>query len=133
MCKYFFIVIDPMADTYDIKRVRKVLISSSFVVPISFAVLHDATVLRTQFWDELFGLFCNHFESNVTNHTINHLSCEGKSNVTMQSPIYTFLNEYGSSQLVNGLNITCLILFVTIRSNLIEGFIYTHIFIHDRR
>ena len=133
MCKYFFVVIEPMADTYDIKRARNILISTSFVVPIVFAILHDATVLRTKFWDVIFGLSCNHFESNVTNHTINQYSCEGNFNVTMQSPIYTFLNVYGPSQLVNGLDIMCLILFVMIRSNLIEGFIYTHIFIHDRR
>ena len=133
ICKYFFIVIEPMADTYDIKRARRILVSSSFVIPIVFSILHEATNIRTPFWDKLFGITCDDTINGTLHTTIDNYGCDTKTNTTMQSPLYTFLNLYGSSQLISGLNIVCVIIFIVIRSNLIEGFIYAHIFIHDRR
>ena len=132
-CKYFFIVIEPMADTYDIKRARRILVSLSFVVPIVYSILNEATNIRASFWDKMFGIACNTSLINTMNTTADDYACDIKTNITMQSPLYTFVNFYGSSQLISVLNAICSIIFIVIRSNIIEGLIYVHIFIHDRR
>ena len=133
-CKYFFIVIEPMADTYDIKRARRILVSLSFVVPIVYSILNEATNIRASFWDKMFGITCNNsfFDSMNTTADANY-ACDIKTNITMQSPLYKIVNFYCSSQLISVMNAICVIIFIVIRSNVIEGLIYVHIFIHDRR
>ena len=134
-CKYFFIVIEPMADTYDIKRARRILVSLSFVVPIVYSILNEAINIRASFWDKMFGITCNDSFINNMNTTADakHYACDIKTNITMQSPLYTIVNFYGSSNLISVLNVICVIIFIVIRSNVIEGLIYVHIFIRDRR
>ena len=132
-CKYFFIVIEPMADTHDIQRTKRALVLSSFLVPILFSILHEATFIRAVFWDQLFGIQYSNVGIANDSHFNDDHAWNNTTNMTIQSPIFTLINFYCSSRLINALYVVCLIMFIMMRSNLIEGFIYLHIFIHDRR
>ena len=133
ICKYFFVVLEPMADTHDIQRTKRALVLSSFLVPILFSILHEATIVRADFWDQLFGILnCNVGITNDSYFNDNY-TWNNKTNMTLQSPLFTLFNIYCSPQWMNALNVICIIMFIMMRSNLVEGFIYLHIFIHDRR
>ena len=133
ICKYFFVVIEPMADTHDIQRTKRALVLSSFLVPILFSILHEATIIRAVFWDQLFGIIYSNVEITSDSYFNVNYAWNNQTTATIQSPVFTLINFYFSPQLMNALNVACLIMFIMMRSNLVEGFIYLHIFIHDRR
>ena len=128
LCRYLFIVFGRQTDNFGVSRVRALLISCSFGVPIFTSILYQFTQpYETDF------LSVYYEEGSINNRNISKYLTTTLSKDIYESPVYTAANTYLEYGLVYAMNIITNILIVLIHSNIIEGLIYYHISIFVRR
>ena len=128
LVRYTFLMFENRAEAFGINRLKHLFISCSIIGPIFQTVLYEITNPIEQVWHKLFmdeRLFQN---TNTTSICLN----EGTS-IMMESPVYLAAKTYIPELLMSLMKQIEAIVIVIIHSNVIEGFIYAHIFIHFRR
>ena len=131
ICRYTFIVLVQHDDTFTIKRIRKWVLASSLIIPVLLAVLHEATIPMHSRWVDILGQMVT--PDNDTAVMIDS-PVQSRSIISVhQSPIFNLFDYYVPIPIKSGIGIACNMMKIAIFSNLLEGCIYTHIFIHNRR
>ena len=126
--RYTFVVFGGYTEAFGIPRVKAVLVSGSFVVPIVNSILFEFTQPTEQ---EFFAVFFD--EASVNEKTFLTYPNKTVSKNYPQSPVYTAVNTYVPPGFVYIMSIMTNIMMVLIYSNIIEGFLYAHIIMSNRR
>ena len=129
--RYLFTVYETKVEAFGIKRLKHLLLSSSITIPIFHLVLYIATFPLEPAWMSAFTPESNSsFETSNTNDTV---LIEKKLRENYNFFLYNMTIEYLPSSLVFALQMLSNELTIVICLNVVEGFIYLHIFIYFRR
>ena len=129
--RYIFIIYKKQVETFGIKKIKYLLVSSSIIVPIFHLILYEATFPIEPAWISVFAS-----ESNSTIDTPENEDTVLNEKGLMENYnflLYILTIEYFYPAIVYAIQMLCYVMVVVICTNLIEGFIYLHIFIHFRR
>ena len=128
VCRYTFTVFEQQAQKLGIQKLRVFFIVISIVIPFSstlfFQMTHD--------YGELYRRLFYNISSGLTNYSINYLYSDQGANM-YTSVLFAITKECLPSSLIYGIYVVATILFVILYSNIIEGFIYLHIFLDHKR
>ena len=138
-CRYSFIVIENPVLSFGIERMRRLFLASSLGIPILLALFNDAThsIQQEQAWICMFIPPQNLLpeEISVDDQAYQKdIFCPKnvRGNIT-ESLLYNVVNDHISPSFGYGLKICVKVLCLTAMSNIIEGILYSHMFVHLRR
>ena len=123
--RYTLLVGERQAETFGIQRLKNLLISLSFGVPIFSNFVYEVSQPKERVW---FSLFYSD-AVDVIGRNISSLQKEDQ----YQSQIYLTFNRYMPPTVIEGMKILDRITFVILYSNIIEGLLYTYILFLYRR
>ena len=129
LCRYLFLVHDDKILHFGVQRARKIIITSSWAIPLAIAFLHDATIPSRA---PIISTLLTDRHRSCPLPMIYHVS-ESFNGTVAQSPIYIFTENYIPTSVVYGAKLITFIVCAIIASNTIEGLLYSHTFIHIRR
>ena len=129
ICRYTFVIWESTAEKFGIKRLRRLFIGASFVVPLLTSTLYEVTCPIEQFYVSWFyGIGLSQEFSNTTNK-IEESQVEGK----FDSLAFKVVNSYFSSFVMECVQFIETALFSLIYSNVIEGILHANIFFFYHR
>ena len=121
--RYVLIIYHEAAESYGIRKLRKLLIGSSIGVPVFLAFLGEALTPVEDVWGSLF----------LPSYTHSGNQSESTKQKLPQSPVYLVADECLPSLLKDGLKLTFKVVLILIHLNILEGLIYLHIYINYNR
>ena len=130
ICRYIFIVLVQHNDTFTIKKIRSWVIAASIFIPMMLAILHEATSPLNDRWLDTIRM---ETPANSTSVIISKYPVTNATIIVHQSPVFTIFDEYVPPAIKFGISIMCTAMKLVIFSNILEGCIYLHIYIHNRR
>ena len=129
--RYTFIVYDARAEVIGIIRLRKFFIFASLGLPIFLAFLNDAV---TPIEDTWISRFTPHYNYSFSISALNNVtSNETATSIFGQSPLFSIIHELIPTIIISGMEIICLLMIFLTFSNVVEGFIYFHIYFYCNR
>ena len=129
--RYVFVVHDEGAARFGIRKLRKTFLFASFCAPMSVAVLNEAMIPIEHNW---ISNFLPATDYDLQRDEYGGVRLTNDSTLDMiSSPLFWFTNLYLHSTFVDILRIICKILVFLVFSNIIEGFMYTHIYYYYKR
>ena len=124
--RYIFVVRDIRAARIGIKKLREIFLFASFCIPIFIAVLNEAMIPIEYNWIKIFMPTTNDvFQKEEYGHL---LQANNSTHDIKSSPLYWFTSIYLHSTINDILRVICQILVFLVFSNIIEGFLYMHIY-----
>ena len=131
MIRYLFVVCDERAARIGIKKLRKTFLFASFCAPIFIAILNEAMMPIEYNWIKIFMPTTN---KELDKEDYGHLLQADNSTYDIQnSPLYRVTSNYLNSTFNDILRLICQIIVFLAFSNIIEGFLYTHIYCYYKR
>ena len=129
--RYVFVVYDERAARFGIKKLRKTFLCASFCAPMFVAVLNEAMIPIEYNWISNFMPTTNDV---LQKDEHGHLLLADNSTFNMiSSPLFKLADLYLHSTFNDILRVICQILIFLTFSNIIEGFLYTHIYYYFKR
>ena len=129
--RYIFVVCDERAAKIGIKKLRKAFLFASFFAPIFIAILNEAMIPIEYNWIKIFMPTAN---NELQKEEYGHMLQADNSTYDIQnSPLYRFASIYLNSTVNDIMRVICQILVFLAFSNIIEGFLYTHIYYYYKR
>ena len=129
--RYVFVVHDGRAARCGIKKLRKTFLLASFCAPMFVAVLNEAMIPIEYNWISNFMPTTNDF---LQKDEYGHLILADNSTFNIRSsPLFSLADLYLHSTFNDILRVICKILVFLTFSNIIEGFMYTHIYYYFKR
>ena len=129
--RYVFIVCDERAARIGIQKLRKIFLFASFCAPIFIAVFNEAMIPIEYNWIKIFMPTTN---NELNKEDYGHLLQADNSTYDIQnSPLYQFTSIYLHSTFNDIMRVICQILVFLVFSNILEGFLYTHIYCYYKR
>ena len=131
LCRYSFIVYETQVYKLGFKRIRYLYLSCSIAIPLLVGFLNEVSVPIETPWA---CLFMPEDDQTLEDHDNLGLFCtqDTYANVT-QSPLYEVLHRHIPQVVINGIHLLCQILILIIYSNVLEGLMYLHTFLHSIR
>ena len=126
ICRYIFIVVVQHNDSFTIKKIRAWVINTSIVIPVMVAALHEANIPLSK------RLVVKLLEYMVAPENPSY-PIQNITIIVHQSPIFSLSDEYFPPNLKFAFHIACIAMKLIIFSNVLEGCIYLHIYIYNRR
>ena len=127
-----FIVYDGQISRLTIKTVRRLFMGCSIGIPVFLALLAEATVPAIQMWgSHLMPLYIDSYE-NTSNPRFDFLT-ENVKAASQQSILYTTVKNNLPSSLIYWMALFCKSMNVIILTNIVEAFIYLHIYVYCMR
>ena len=135
ICRYIFIVIVKYNDTFTTKRIGTYVLTSSIIVPVLLTFLHEATVpargtLDGRWMEELGKIMT---QDNDKFENVNTQVIRNTTTTVQQSVVFNLFEEYVPFVIKFGIDMACIVMKLAIFSNVIEMFLYVHIYILSRR
>ena len=121
--RYILIIYHDSAEAYGIRKLRKLLIDSSIVIPVFIAVLGEALMPMEDVWGSFF----------VPNFTQSFNQSKGMAFEIPHSSLYQVTNTYLPTMVRDGLKFTWSFILILMHLNVLEGLIYLHIYIYYHR
>ena len=122
-----FIIYERQVESYGIKKMKYLLVCSSIIVPVLHMILYELTFPLEPPWVYIFVPQSNSTFENLEN---------GDSSLDVGGLIednncilYTLTLEYLPLPLVHAIRILCYFMISVICLNVVEGFIYFHLYI----
>ena len=129
--RYVFIVCDERAARIGIQKLRKIFLFASFCAPIFIAVFNEAMIPIEYNWIKIFMPTTNNV---LQKEEYGHLLQANNSTYNIiSSPPYWFASIYLHSTFNDILRVICQTLVFLAFSNIIEGFLYMHIYWYYKR
>ena len=119
--RYILVVYERKAEKFGIQKLRNLLISLCFGVPIFSNLLYEAVQPKERVW---FSVFYN---DTIDIYAKRNSSFQ--NNDLYESQMYLTINRYMPTTLMEGMKFLNEIIMVILYSNIIEGLLYTHLFI----
>ena len=133
ICRYTFVLYDRQVYNIGFKRVAYVYLISSVGIPIFFSFLSEATHPIEDLWICMFMPQDNPTLEEPRNETRGILCDQNTIQDVIESPIYYLFKDHLPCSVTYGMWI-CVKIFVVISNfNIIEGFMYAHIFLYMNR
>ena len=127
--RYAFVVFGSQTEVFGVPRVRSLLVSCSFGIPIIASIFYELIQPMEQ---EFLSLFLDEAYTNRTDIS-NYINRTELSADIYEFPVYSLANKYLPNNLMFTIRIILDILMVTIHSNIFEGLLYYHISMFLRR
>ena len=127
--RYVFLVFERQVQSFGVRKLRSVFICSIIGLPIFNAFLSEVTQPMEQVY---ISQFFNRIPLKDTDNISASLSLHFSNN-TYESPIYVAFNNNAPRALVGSMIILADIMIIVSYSNLLEGLIYTHLYIVYQR
>ena len=129
ICRYTFVIFDSQAVALGIDKLKVICIGSSIGVPIIGAlicvIIHPLDDIMIQwFYDQ---------SSHPDKTNQSDFSSQIDLNGTNELPVYLVYKEYCPESIQLGMKVLDILIVITIYSNVLEGFMYTHLFIFSKR
>ena len=121
MTRYIFVVYDRLAQKIGIRRLRCIFLSLSVSIPMLTSILNESINPVEEVWYSIFVPDYKYSEEKKSGMNITVTSTI--------SPLLSVPDLYVPSLARGGIQIFWLIMMISIYSNILEGFIYLHIFI----
>ena len=129
--RYVFVVYDERAARFGIKKLRKTFLFASFCTPLFVAGLNEAMIPIEYNW---ISNFIPNTNDVLQKDEYGHLILADNSTFNMRSsPLFSLADLNLHSTLNDILRVICKILVFLTFSNIIEGFLYTHIYYYFKR
>ena len=129
ICRYTFVILDNQAEAIGIERLKSIFIGSTVGVPIFSALLYTIIYpLDDILIQWLYGQDSSSDTANLSDF-LNNMN----SSSTHNSAVYLLYNEYCPESIKLGMKVLEFVIFITVYSNVPEGFMYTHITIYSKR
>ena len=131
LCRYIFIVYSRTAESFGINKLGNMFVWASRGVPILLAIMNEATVPIENVWISIFmpdykkSLQINEVSRPILNVTSTH--------DIRESPFFIASEQYFNPSINLGIRITCSVIVGVTFSNIMEGFLYLHIYIFKER
>jgi hypothetical protein len=123
--RYVVLTFERQAESFGVKRLKTVLVTSSIGVPIISSILYELTQPTEQVYISFFSYNISFAKEDNSNTSLN---ASFRSNL-YDSPVYVSFNSNVPRAVVDVLRILSDIMHIVLYSNVIEGCIYTHLFI----
>ena len=120
--RYILVVYERKAEKFGIQRLRTLLISLCFWVPVFSSLLYEAVQPKERVW---FSAFYNDTVDIYAKRNSNFQN----SKDLYESQMYLTINRFMPTTLMEGMKFLNEIIFVILYSNIIEGLLYTHVYI----
>ena len=123
--RYTFIVYDTSATIFGINRLRKIFIATSIGIPLFSSAIYEVstplekTYINWFYKEEWTDSFKNDSEKQNVDHT----------DVGLESAFFVLFHKFSSPSVANIAISVGNVLFAIMYSNLVEGCIYTHLFV----
>ena len=127
ICRWACIVHESAVEKFGVKMLRKVLITSSFGVPILYSVLNDSLMPVEQVWSAFF--MPN--QTTLMNETTFREPDPNK--FILDSPLYLVTEAYLPRVFKYGLKLVWFVILTSVHSNVLEGILYLHTYIFYKR
>ena len=127
--RYTFIVYDSSATRFGINRLRKIFIALSIGIPIFSSALYEVST-------PLEKTYINWFYNKEWTYNFKNDSAEQNvdySDLELESAFFVLFHKFFSSSVANIVISVGHVLFSIMYTNLVEGCIYTHIFVWAHR
>ena len=129
--RYIFVVCDVRAARIGIKKLHEIFLFASFCAPIFIAVLNEAMIPIEYNWIKIFMPTTNDV---LQKEEYGHLLQDNNSTYNIESsPLYWFTSIYLNPNINDVFRIICQIIVFLVFSNIIEGFLYLHIYCYYKR
>ena len=129
--RYVFVVCDESAARFGINKLRKAFLFASFCVPIFIAVLNEAMMPIANNWIIILMPTTN---DALRKEEFGYLLHPDNSTYFIKSsPLFWFTSNYLNSTFNDIWRVICQILVFLAFSNIIEGFMYMHIYCYYKR
>ena len=127
--RYTFIVYDAPATRFGINRLRKIFIATSIGTPLLSSALYEVSIPLEKIYINWFYKeeWTNNFKNDSQEQNVD------QAEVELESAFFVLYHKFFSSSVENIVILVELVLFSIIYTNLVEGCIYTHIFVWARR
>ena len=119
--RYILVVYERQAEKFGIQRLRTLFIRLCFGVPIFSILLYEAVQPTERVW---FSLFYN---DTIDIYAKRNNSFQNED--PYESQMYLAFNRYLPTALMDGMKVLDEIIMVILYANIIEGLLYTHLFI----
>ena len=129
--RYSCIVYDVTVEKIGVKRMRRLLISSSIGIPIVISILNEALIPVEEVWTALF--MPNYRYSYDKNSNINATAIDNTNEHVAQSPFFLVADSCLPTSIKSGLIVVRFIMLFLIHSNILEGIMYFHTFVYSFR
>ena len=135
MCRYTFIVYENYVCKIGIQRMKYLFLCTSVALPILIAFLNEATHPIEIAWICVFQPQDNlkNPQSNNGSDSQGIFCAKDIMEDITESPIYNVLHDTLPAPFAYGIQMFTKALLITITSNILEGFMYSHTFIYIRR
>ena len=127
--RYSCIVYDVTVEKIGVKRMRRLLISSSIGIPIVIATLNEALIPVEEVWIALF--MPDYRYSYDKNSFSNDTAIDNTNEHVVQSPFFLIADSFLPTSIKSGLRVVRFIMLFLIHSNLLEGIMYFHTFVYS--
>ena len=127
--RYVFLVFERQVESFGVRRLNILFISSSIGVPIFNIILYELTQPMEQVYISVLSdkiQYDDIFDNNTS--LTENCSCN-----SYNFPIYLLFNSHAPQAIVSLMTVVLDIMLIVVYSNLIEGCIYAHLFIMHSR
>ena len=127
--RYTFIVYDSSATRFGISRLRKIFIASSIGIPLFSSALYEVSFpLEKTYINWFYNKEGTHnFKNDSEKQNVDH------TDVGLESAFFVLFHKFSSPSVANIAISVGNVLFAIMYSNLVEGCIYTHLFVWAHR
>ena len=128
--RYVFIVHCSVAERIGIRRLRTIFITSSIGVPMVLSILNESIIPVEEVWS---SIFLPNYTYSIEREDHGFSAKDITSMPTISRPLLAIPNQLMPLSLKGGMQIVWLIILVLTYSNILEGFLYLHIYIYYYR
>ena len=125
--RYTCIVYEAAVEAFGVRKLRKLLITSSIGIPIFFAILHESLIPV----ENVLGAYF------MPNYTYSYDKSDEQStkanDYIQQSPLFVITDAYLPISIKYGLKLVWFVILILVHSNVLEGIIYLHTYIFYHR
>ena len=127
LSRYIFTVHNSAAERIGIRKLRSILISSSIAFPLIYSILNESIIPVEEVWSSIF--IPNYVYSDELKDA--QFSVSNSSSISpITRPLLAIPESYDIFYAKSGLQVLWFIMLVLTYSNVMEGFLYLHIYIY---
>ena len=129
--RYLFVMYDLQTEIFGVSKLKKIFIFSSVGIPFLHTILYEATSALEARWLYLFAVHNESVSIPSKKHSMffNQVLRNEEDNILL----YNIITKCLPSPVIIGIKIVESTFFILVSMNIIECFLYTHIFVHFNR
>ena len=129
--RYLFVMYDIQTEIFGVSRLKKLFVWSSVGIPFLHTILYEATSALEARWLYMFAAQNDSVSLASDQHSMffNQVMRNEEDNILL----YNIITKCMPSPVITGIKIVESAFFIITTTNIVESFLYTHIFVHFYR